>query len=555
MKNRISIITMIIALLSVNFASAESAAEWAKKEEAKLATITPKALVTIAKGAPDSYRKLFAEVKTNYKSDPVEVTRIAALTQIITSKAKATTRSTYADELLAAAKKAEAADVACFFIDQLRWCATKNQTKGIQELTNSDKKGVAAIAAIAALASERNFESQQKDIKSNVYSEYSAQLAKLKGSKKTKALMSGFDNADIKIAGIAMRHAAQIDIQDQINSMGARRAESANKKRHTMGKQETKLWCQKLAETDDPIRQTMLLDMLGMRGNPEAAKTLAEYIGYADNGVSLSAQKALIKIAPETYVKALPPVLKNLPANQTDIIKKSMACVPVELIEDGLIKEYSSYSQAGKNATMETLKVRRSKKGIELALTAINSSVAEESKNGFRLLRDCAGPEEAEVLMLKLTKARHGRAGDAQSAVAAAAKRDTTGTYIKLLEEAWSQAKGEHKVDIIGCFGRIGDKKLLAITESAMKDSDAEVVTAAVRALASWDNNDAVNTLLKIAYTSSDNKQRVLAQRGIENKLSAKGVDKAPFKQEWQKISSGAGDAGMKKKLDAFFAK
>ena len=79
--------------------------------------------------------------------------------------------------------------------------------------------------------------------------------------------------------------------------------------------------------------------------------------------------------------------------------------------------------------------------------------------------------------------------------------------------------------------------------------------TAAVRALAAWNNNDAISALLKLAYTSSDKKHRILAQRGVEKKLSTKGVNKAAYKKEWQAIPAGAGDAEMKKTLDDFFAK
>jgi hypothetical protein len=205
---------------------------------------------------------------------------------------------------------------------------------------------------------------------------------------------------------------------------------------------------------------------------------------------------------------------------------------------------------------MEALKVRKSDKGVKLALTAIDSTAAETAKSGYRLLRECAGPDEAEVLVAKLMKERHSRSTLVQEAIAGAAKRDTTGTYVKLLEDAWPNAKSQdQKLSLLGAFGRVSDSKLLPLAESALKDSDSEVSTAAVRALAAWSNNDSINNLMSIAYTSDDSKQRILAQRGIEKKLEAKGVDKAPFKKEWEKVSSGAGDADIKKKLNDFFSK
>jgi len=557
LKKLLTIAAVLTAAHLSTFAEDPSAAEWAQTEKAAIDKINRASLITIAKGAPDSYVKLFAEVKPDYKSSPLELTRIAALTQFLASCGNMKECNKYADALVQAAKASTAPDVTCFFIDQLRWCATPQQAKAIKSFESSEQEGVAALAAIAAFAAERNFDSQRVVDKKTPYAEYSEKISKLKSSQKLKALLAGFANEDLKIAGLAMREASELDIQSQIAGLESRKAAGINKRRIAAGKEETKVWALKLEETSDPVRQVMLLDMLGTRGNPAAISTLQKYIGYADTGTSQAAQTAMLKIDPEAFVKALPPVLKNLPGSHTAIMKKSLLCVPVELVEEGLIEDYSTYSQAGKDATMETLQVRRSQKGVELALTAINSSAAEESKNGFRLLRDCAGPDHAEILIKHLMKARHGHAGDAGSAVVGAAERDTTGTYVELLEEAWENKKNaDQAVALLSTFGRIGDKKLLPLTEEALKDSDdEEVATAAARALADWENNDSINTLLKIAYTSDNNKQRVLAQRGIEKKLSAKGVDKAPYKKAWQKISSGAGDEEMKKKLDSFFAK
>ncbi len=545
---------ILAAFIAVRAAD-QTAAEWAAKEKARLDTITKASLVEIAKGAPDSYRALFAAVQPDYKSDPVELTRIAALTQIITTSARPETRSAYADALLEAAAGAEAADVACFFLDQLRWCATKAQSAGIRELTQSGKQGVAALAAIAALAAEGNFGSQQKDVRTNPYAEYSAQLAKLSGPQRSKALLGGFDNADARIAGIALREAAQIDMQDAINAADARQVESAHKKRHAAGLQETKLWCARVASADDPMRLTMLLDMLGARGSPEALKTLAEYVGHADTTVADAAASAMIAIDPEAYVKALPEVLKNLPASHADVMKKAMARLPTDLVEKGLIRDYDAYSMTGKELIISLLGARRSTKGVALALAAIDSTAAESAKSGYRLLRDCAGPKEAATLIGKLLKERHSRAGMVQDTVAGAARRDTTGTYVKLLSEAWPKARGDAKLSLLGTFGRIGDAKLLPLVEASLKEKDAEVSTEAVRALAAWNGLDAMKALMTLAYTSPDTKHRVLAQRAVEKQLGAKEVNKAEWKKEWDKISAGAGDAEIKTKLDAFFAK
>ena len=552
---RLSITTTLTVAFLTMHSMAQTAAEWAVAEKAKLDTITPAALVEIAKGAPESYNKLFAEVKTGYKSDPVELTRIAALTQLITKAARPETRNDYANALLDAATKAQDADVACFFIDQLRWCATPNQSAGIKALTQSDKEGVAAIAAIAVLASEGNIASQQKDAKTNVYSEYSAQIAKLNGTQKFKALVAGFNNADPKIAGIAMREAAQLDIQDQIKGMSTRQAESINKRRLAAGKAETKLWCEQLDETSDAVKLAMLIDMLGARGCPEATAPLAEYIGHADTTVAYAAQMAMLKIDPLAYVTALPTALRNLPDTHADTIEKVLMCVPLTLVEEHLIGDFNSYSMSAKKIVLFFLSNRRSPKAIALALEAINSTAKDQSSNGYRVLRDCAGVEEAELLMKKLMREQYRRSGPIQEAVAGAAKRDQSGTYLKMLDDAWKNANAEQQQSLMGTYSRIGDMKFLARTQAEMKNSNEEIATVALRSVTGWNNIEVVPTLLKLAYTSQDKKHRILAQRSVVKMLSAKDIDKAKWKAEWDKVKAGAGDEAMKKIIDDVFKK
>lgn len=548
---------MVLAIIHTSTSAADpSAGQWAQTEKANLAKINRSSLFTIIKGAPGSYAKLFTEVKTEYKSNPLEITRIAALTQLIASSGNVAGRSKYADELIKAAKGATAGDVICFFIDQLRWCATPNQTIAIKSFESSKQPGVAAIAAIAAFASERNFDSQQKDIQKTVYAEYGKQIAKLSGSRKAKALISGFDNADLRIAGIALREASQIDVQGRIEGMGRRKAADINKRRLTAGKSETQVWALKLEATSDPIKKVMLLDMLGVRGNPAAAEAIAEYISDADLKIAAAAQNALTKISPQACANAMPDMLKNLPASHASTTLKTIMRLQSKLIEEALLKDYESYSLAGKQITLTALQTRKLNSGITLAVTAINGGATENAVNGYRLLRDCATVKEADLLISKLSKERGKRLQEAQSAVAAAAKRDTSGSYISKLESACKKTDGETKEAIIGTFGRIGSKELLKLTESSLKDADTIVSTAAIRALASWNNNDSIKALMTVALKSTDNKQRILAKRGIEKKLGVKGVNKAPYKKMWSGISkSTQGNAEIKKQLDDFFSK
>lgn len=547
------IIAMLLTFAGIGAHAADDAANWAKEQKAELDKINPTTLAAIAKGAPASYVQLFAEVKPDYQSSPLELTRIAALTQFMASS-NMRERNQYADALVKAAQGAKAPDVACFFIDQLRWCATPQQSAAIKAFKSSTERSVAEIAAIAELAAERNFELQRKPAAKTAYAEYSEQIAKLSGSQKLKALLAGFSHADLKIAGLALREASQLDVQDRIAGQGKTKAAEINSRRLVAGKEETEVWAIKLKDLADPVRKIMLLDMLGARGNPAAADAVAACMGDADLNVAAAAQSALVKISPEAYAKALPVLLKNLPQSHATATEQRIMRLPNGLIESAVLKDYESYSQPGKDIIMSVLKNRKSASGITLATAAINGPAEASAISAYRLLRDCATEKQADLLIKKLSEESGKRLQEAHSAVAGAARRDTTGSYVTKLEAAFKQASAPQKQELLATFGRIGSQPLLQVTEGAVKDADANISTAAVRALAEWADNDSVKALMNVALFSTDNKQRILAQRGIEKKLGAKGVDKAPYKKLWEEISKGdQGDAEIKKQIGTLF--
>lgn len=59
-------------------------------------------------------------------------------------------RKAYANALLQCAQSATAADVVCFFLDQLRWCGLPQQADAIHKLESSSAPGVAALANLTA---------------------------------------------------------------------------------------------------------------------------------------------------------------------------------------------------------------------------------------------------------------------------------------------------------------------------------------------------------------------------------------------------------------------
>jgi HEAT repeat protein len=68
---------------------------------------------------------------------------------------------------------------------------------------------------------------------------------------------------------------------------------------------------------------------------------------------------------------------------------------------------------------------------------------------------------------------------------------------------------------LLSVLGKIGDNTALPVLTAALKDADAEVQTAAIRALAEWPAPEPVVDLLEVAENSDNKVHRILALRGF----------------------------------------
>jgi hypothetical protein len=516
--------------LATALTAQETAAQWAEKNGDALATLSESALAQTAKQGAPAFAALFAEVKTAYASDPLSLTRIASLTQYVMRPAGAAARAAYADALLAAAQRATDADVTCFFLDQLRWCGLPQQAAAVQAFEKSDKPGVAALAAMTRQAVTDDRASKAAPVKDTPCAALNKELAALAPKALTPRLLPLADSPDTALAGVALTWA-----------------------RTTGGKKETALWSAKLATVQDPARKAMLLDMLGTRGDKAACEAIAACLADAEDTVAAAAQKALIKLDPAAFASQIPVLLKDLPQARQLLARDSVRQLTTDLIKTALTKPYDTFSETGKKVALEVIKERRIAEAAPLALAALDAKDEETAIAGYRLLREIADKSQADILVAKLFSTSGRVTPEAQTALAAAARRDKTGAYAAALLKALERASDAQKPVALETAGRLGGNTLLTAVEASTASPNADVATTAVRALADWPDAASVPALLRLAATSSKAKQQTLAQRGLAKKLNEDGADKKAALNLWKGLKPNVTDEARKKALDDLF--
>lgn len=529
MKKRLSIITLSL-LLAAGASAQETAAVWAEKNKDALATITDAGLAdTLKQGAP-ALEKLFAEIKTAGASDPAASTRIAALSQFVMRPEGAQARKPYSDALLTAAQRASEADVACFFLYQLRWCGLPEQAAAIKSFEKSDKPGVAALATMTVQAVTDDRASKAAPVKDTPCSAMNKELAALAPKALTPRLLKLADDTDTALAGVAFAWA-----------------------RRAGGKAETALWTAKLAAVKDPVRKAMLLDMLGDRGDKAACDAVAACLADADDTVAAAAQKALIKLDPAAFAARLPALLKGLPPARQTLARDGARQLKTDLVKTALTQSYDAFSDTGKKVALELIKERRISEASALGLAALDAKDEEAVIAGYRLLREIADGKQAELLVTRLLATTGRLTPEAQNAVAAAARRDTTGAYAAALLQALQTATDAQKPVALETAGRLGGDALLQAVDAASASPNAEIATAAVRALAGWSDAASVPALLRLAATAPTPKQQTLALRGLAKMLDNSLADRQAAQKQWQTLKPGVADEARRNALDDLF--
>jgi hypothetical protein len=252
-------------------------------------------------------------------------------------------------------------------------------------------------------------------------------------------------------------------------------------------------------------RRVHLLDAVGRRADPAHAALMIECLRDNDEAIRQVALSAL----------------RDISGTQIDAeIAKALA---------------SPVSQA---AALDLLAQRRARSQVAAVMPLINNPAI--SKQAFTALGALAGPSEVEQLIALASKNEKVR-DDATKAIAAAAPRiaDNASCVAALVKvPSWGLA-------LLPAFG---GKAALDAVVAAMKRNDRD---AAVRALADWRDESALEPLVALCRDASEEKLRVLAARGAIRIVQQAGITKDEKTVWLQKIAEASPRAQEKQQAEA----
>lgn len=280
------------------------------------------------------------------------------------------------------------------------------------------------------------------------------------------------------------------------------------------GTEATKAFAGELASLPAPA-QVLVLGALGERKDKAAAGAVNAAVKSGDKAVRAAALRALANLGDASSVAVLAKALAGGDADEVSAVQFALRRISGKGTDAAMVEALTGAEAKVAVEIIKALADRKAAAATPALLTAGAGSDAAIRAEAIKALGEVAGADalgEMVQLMLKVKGADQTSLAGSIALVARSVKDEDQ--RVAPILSALKSADTGAKAALLGVLGRIGGAKALAELKASVKDSDADVQDAAVRALGNWPDEGAAADLLAVAKTSDKLAMKVLALRG-----------------------------------------
>lgn len=290
------------------------------------------------------------------------------------------------------------------------------------------------------------------------------------------------------------------------------------------GEAATRRWVAQLAQADAAGRVTALRILAG-RGDRAALPTAIAALQDADEAVRIEAIAATADLGGAEAVGPLAAVLDSAGPAELTAAKAALATLAEPGVNDRLVAALSQAEAPGRQI------------GLMQALAARHASIAADAVTAFGWSENAAvrmaaldamaalgGPDHLGGLVgrLVVAAADDERRSAEQAVVAVMARvEDPEARAEPLL--AVGDANVPTRLALLRALGKTGSARALGVLRSALQGGDEPTIDVAIRALADWPNEAALDDLRALTAGAEAQTHRVLAFRGYVRLLGVRG--------------------------------
>lgn len=305
---------------------------------------------------------------------------------------------------------------------------------------------------------------------------------------------------------------------DTLNSEDAAMHEAAiSMVREMPGEQVTKALADELANL--PAKsQVQLLAALADRGDKVALPAVVEAAKSENNSVRLAALKALGRLGDASSVTTLAQIAASTKGEQQKAACESLYQLRGSDIDETILTSIPKAEAETKIELIRSVGERNISTGVKTLLETAQDSDSKARRESFKALKEVAGPEYLPQLIDILIKLQsESERKEMEKTVAAVANKisDKNKQADAVLTALSKVKEVDGRCSLLGVLGKIGDDNSIEVLRKALKDEDAKIQDAAIRALSEWPSALPLNDLQELAQKSDNNVHRILALRGF----------------------------------------
>jgi HEAT repeat protein len=265
------------------------------------------------------------------------------------------------------------------------------------------------------------------------------------------------------------------------------------------------------------IEKIQLLSSLQDRKDISVHDDIVKAAKNKDVNVRIAAYKALTSLGDERDVSLLAKAAAKGEFAEKKVAKESLALLNGQKVNETILSSIKKAEPALQVELIESIGDRNISTAVPMLLkttASVNSKVRSASIKALELV---ASPENLNELVDILINVQSNveRRRAEKTVVAVAHKIETEDEQATVVLKKLATVKDvENRSSLLRVLGKIGDNNGLPVLKNALKDKNENIQKAGIQALSDWPSPEPLKDLLKVAESSTNEVNQVLALRG-----------------------------------------